>query len=638
MDKRVLLIDFDPVAAELTGALLATRGIPFTLARSHAELDRALAAGTPALVVIDPARPDENEGMRLCASLAERLGPAGRVPIILASRSLHGARWKALARDAGAELFLERPKDDRLLLAAAERAMGQAGAAPPVPAPAPSSLPSAVRTTAPPTAGAITTAGAQRIPPPAENELENMVDQMFAQWFADADAVAPQGAGSATGPRTGGVGPVVERGPTGSVATTARAAAVPASRDTGARTAAPSARNSGTGAAAALLERPEPAGADVERIPTGRVKSSATATLPSAAPPAVAPQHPGPTPGAALPASVAPHPGPTPGVALPASAAARPVPPVAGLPQVRPAPAPAPPAGPTLDAAPAVPGVNLKRPVAIAAAFALIGIGVAFVALQKFGGTQQQTADTAVSAPQEALPVDSQPAAEGPVVADATAANSPANEAKKPPVAPLPVPPTPTSPARPAAEAPPATRQARDAAPSTGEVALARPAPSAGAAPPAAPPAALTPPPTPWTTAPAATATPEAKAAPPVPQPEAEFIPDVVPDGTLPAAPAAPEASPARYVGPELIAASRATPTFPPGARQMRMSGQVRLQVKVRPDGSVGAVSVLSEPKPVAGFGKAAEAAVRQWRYRPATLGGRAVESEIAVVVNFSGE
>jgi TonB family protein len=124
----------------------------------------------------------------------------------------------------------------------------------------------------------------------------------------------------------------------------------------------------------------------------------------------------------------------------------------------------------------------------------------------------------------------------------------------------------------------------------------------------------------------------------PAPQPEAEFIPDLAPDGTITPGAIAGDATLARYVGPELITSTRATPIFPPGARQMRMSGQVKLQVKVRADGSVGAVSVLSEPKPVVGFGKAAEAAVRQWRYRPATMGSRAVESEIVVVVNFAGD
>ncbi len=634
MDKRVLLIDFDPVAAELTGALLATRGIPFTLARSHAELDRALAAGTPALVVIDPARPDENEGMRLCASLAERLGPARQVPIILASRSLHGARWKALARDAGAELFLERPKDDRLLLAAAERALGHAGSLPAVPTAAPSAAPPPVRTTSPASPGEITTASGQRTPPPPENELENMVDQMFAQWFADGDAVAPTGTGSATGPRTGGVASVPERGPTGAVATSARAAAAPVPRDTVATAATPSARNAGATVSAALLEQSGPAEADVERTPTGRVKSSAPTTSPIATPLTVSPRPALPlVPAVPRPAAGAPQPtGPVVGIAHSGPAVAKPIAPVAAPSKAQTAAVPASPVGPTAEVAPARPGFNLVRPVAIAAAVALIGIGVAFVALQKLGEPGEETADTAVAAPREAPPAGPQPAVEGPVVADAAAA--PAIEAKKPPATLPPVSSAPTPPARPAAETGLAPREAQGTPASTGNVVPARSVPSDGAAP---PPTASTPPP-PTLTESAVIATPATTAAPPVPQPEAEFIPDVAPDGTLPAAQTPPDASLARYVGPELIAASRATPVFPAGARQMRMSGQVKLQLKVRSDGSVGAVTVISEPKPVVGFGKAAESAVRQWRYRPATLGSRAVESEVVVVVNFSGE
>jgi protein TonB len=124
----------------------------------------------------------------------------------------------------------------------------------------------------------------------------------------------------------------------------------------------------------------------------------------------------------------------------------------------------------------------------------------------------------------------------------------------------------------------------------------------------------------------------------PVPEAEAEFIPDVAPDGTIPSVEPVPDAAEARYTGPVLIPSTRVAPVFPTAARQMKMTGQVKLQVKVRADGSVGSVSVLSEPKPAVGFGKAAEAAVRQWRYRPATLGSRAVESEVAVVVQFAGD
>ena len=599
MDKRILLIDFDPVAAELTGALLATRGIPFTLARNHAELDRALAAGPPALVVIDPARPDENEGMRLCASVAERLGPAGKVPIILASRSLHGARWKALARDAGAELFLERPKDDRLLLAAAERALSQAGDAPAPPQAVGTAVPDAARTAAPSTPGPSTTAVSQRTPPPPENELENMVDQMFAQWFAEGEGPAPSA-------------PVQPPAP----------ALAPAATRTSA-------------AAAAVLEAPAAVAADVDRAPTGSARPSVPAAAPSAAAPTFAPQvvasaapaapRPAGSTGPTGPMAVAARPAPT----GPAVASARPAPAARARPVAAPLAAPVPLAATAAQVAPAAPGTNLVRPLAIAAAVALIGLGVGFVVLQKAGGPEETAAETVVSAPRETPPpADQQPTGDAATVGSAAAA--PSGTTTNPPV-----PAAKLAPERPAV-APPLSAKAlpRTESPIQ-DVASVRPAP-ATPPPPTPPPAA-----SPSTAAAPVVATAPAEAtdrAVPYPEPEAEFIPDLAPDGTLPAAEVAGDATLARYVGPELIASTRATPAFPPGARQMRMSGQVKLQVKVRADGSVGAVTVLSEPKPAVGFGKAAETAVRQWRYRPATMGSRAVESEIVVVVNFAGD
>ena len=602
MDKRILLIDFDPVAAELTGALLATRGIPFTLARNQAELDRALAAGIPALVVIDPARPDENEGMRLCATVAERLAPAGRIPIILASRSLRGARWKALARDSGAELFLERPKDDRLLLAAAERALGQSAAAPVPPQTAQSAAPPPSRTTTPRVPGHTTAAVSTRTPPPPENELENMVDQMFAQWFADGEGPAASG-------------------PVSSPASSRAPATTPAASRT-------------AGAAVAVLEPPCVDAPEIDRAPTGNVRpgrSPAVADTASSvpAPPAQA----RPAPAVPRPAGSTAPTGPVDAVAPPPPAA---MPRLFATTQVATAAPLSPAAGRTAEAAPAGFRRSPMRPAAIAAAVALIGTGVAFVVMRSAGGPEGAAPETAVTDPRgtplpaarqsaerhqtasipEAIPGDGT-TRQMTNSADRSAAAVPSRSTREGLLSPL---------ESRRAESPvgdrAAVQPAPPKAPPVAPLAAAQATPSSSIAPPAA-----------VTTVPEATAPREA----PIPQPEPEFIPDVAPDGTLPAAEAA-SAAPARYVGPELIASSRATPAFPPGARQMRMSGQVKLQVKVRADGSVGAVSVLSEPKPVVGFGKAAETAVRQWRYRPATLGSRAVESGIVVVVNFAGD
>ncbi len=631
MDKRILLIDFDPVAAELTGALLATRGIPFTLARNHAELDRALTAGPPALVVIDPARPDETEGMRLCTKVAERLAAAGPVPMILASRSLRGPRWKAFARDAGAELFLERPQDDRLLLAAAERALNRAATAS-ASHPAGRSAPAAaLRPTAPAAPAAVTTTSAHRAPPPAENELENMVDQMFAQWFAEGDAPS----GSAAAP------------PAPPPARPAAAPSAPAP-------SAPAAvRPSGVGAAVLDAPRSAPAEAARGAVPAAKLAAAPTKTAPTPPAPALAAgpvalrssgvtAPTGPTGPAVAPSRSVPAP-PIPSRSAAAGSARATVDPSAAPPRTATAPAlatgPAPPAPAVPEPIASPSSSNLKRPLAITAAVALIAVGAGFVYFQ--GPRTGDGPGPVVPAPGVSGPVEPReaepipgPAANGAESSPATPAGTPRKEtaAIAPPPAPAkaePVRPAPQSPADGPPGGPDAVRPPEAAPP--------RPAP-------ALPPSVAPPP----AAAPAATGVPATAAAPldaatrpepaPVPEPEAEFIPDVAPDGTIPGVDSARDATAARYTGPEMIPSTRVTPAFPPAARQMKMTGQVKLQVKVRADGSVGAVTVLSEPKPAVGFGKAAAAAVRQWRYRPATLGDRAVESEITVVVHFAGD
>ncbi|MCU0252932.1 MAG: TonB family protein [Acidobacteria bacterium] len=628
LDKHVLLIDFDPVAAELTGALLATRGIPFALARNHAELDRALAGGPPALVVIDPARPDEAEGMRICASIAERLGSTGKVPIILASRSLAGPRWKALAREAGAELFLERPKDDRLLVAAAERALAQAAAAPPAPS-APTAAPATPRATAPRGSAVVTTASALRPPPPAENELENMVDQMFAQWFAEGE-----------GPDSTASGPL-------SVPPLPRSAAPAPAGPRPALAAAATAAPRTTGVGAAVLEPSLPPAPEV-----GRTRSAAT--TPAAAAPSPA------EPLAATPpaAPVAPRPAPAAATAIAAPPSGASAPTKTSRPAPAPhasaaAPAPAPPIPPTPFAAlpqPQAPASvsPLKRPLAIAAAVALIGVGAGALYLQKSGPAGGDTESVEVSSARPSLPLPAEPAGSPESSPERSEAPTSSTGGAAPRVAAATAPESPK--AAPATAAPAAAPGAgsRSEPSQQAQAVAARPAATtapASIAPPVAAPAASTTA-TP-ATLPPPTATPAAEAgaphgtpalAAPAPQADSEFIPDIAPDGTIPAADPSSDATLARYTAPQLIPSTRVSPAFPPGARQMRMTGQVKLQVKVRADGSVGAVTVLSEPKPAVGFGKAAETAVRQWRYRPATMGSRAVESEIVVVVNFAGE
>lgn len=74
-------------------------------------------------------------------------------------------------------------------------------------------------------------------------------------------------------------------------------------------------------------------------------------------------------------------------------------------------------------------------------------------------------------------------------------------------------------------------------------------------------------------------------------------------------------------------------PKYPEIARSMRASGNVVLQVTVGKDGAVKAVKVVSGH---ALLREAASSAVRQWRYRPATLNGQPTDTTLDVTVRFA--
>jgi TonB family protein len=73
-------------------------------------------------------------------------------------------------------------------------------------------------------------------------------------------------------------------------------------------------------------------------------------------------------------------------------------------------------------------------------------------------------------------------------------------------------------------------------------------------------------------------------------------------------------------------------PEYPLEARIARRAGIVTLHVVIGTDGDVQEVSQVSgDPT----LGKAAAAAVKQWKYKPMTANGKPVEVETDVVVNF---
>jgi protein TonB len=78
---------------------------------------------------------------------------------------------------------------------------------------------------------------------------------------------------------------------------------------------------------------------------------------------------------------------------------------------------------------------------------------------------------------------------------------------------------------------------------------------------------------------------------------------------------------------------NRVQPSYPPLARQTRISGTVRLHAIIGKNGNVEQLEVLSgHPLLV----QAALDAVRQWRYQPTTLNGDPVEVDTTIDVIFS--
>ena len=75
-------------------------------------------------------------------------------------------------------------------------------------------------------------------------------------------------------------------------------------------------------------------------------------------------------------------------------------------------------------------------------------------------------------------------------------------------------------------------------------------------------------------------------------------------------------------------------PTYPEAARKARMEGVVILEAIITASGSIEEVKVLKSVNPL--LDASAVRAVEQWRYKPATLNGRAVRVYLTVTVTFN--
>ncbi|MDQ7008048.1 MAG: TonB family protein [Acidobacteriota bacterium] len=113
MRQPVLVVDFDQRSLAAARKRLEDAGFACRCAGSAPELDAQLQAGTPPVVVLDPMLPGK-DGFKLCRELKRKQN--GAPVVIIFSRIFKGQRYRAMARDAGADLFLERPRDDHRLV------------------------------------------------------------------------------------------------------------------------------------------------------------------------------------------------------------------------------------------------------------------------------------------------------------------------------------------------------------------------------------------------------------------------------------------------------------------------------------------------------------------------------------------
>ncbi len=118
----------------------------------------------------------------------------------------------------------------------------------------------------------------------------------------------------------------------------------------------------------------------------------------------------------------------------------------------------------------------------------------------------------------------------------------------------------------------------------------------------------------------------------PIPQtlePQPQAPKPVVPQTAAPAAPPA-GVSDVEVVPAQVIRRTRVA--YPAGASTNKVEGAVELVATVRADGHVKDVKVVKGNPFLAA---AAISSVREWLYEPARLNGRAVESQVNVVLNF---
>ena len=100
-----------------------------------------------------------------------------------------------------------------------------------------------------------------------------------------------------------------------------------------------------------------------------------------------------------------------------------------------------------------------------------------------------------------------------------------------------------------------------------------------------------------------------------------------------PANPVARQAAPATNAAQHERLAEAIPPSYPALAQHMNVQGSVVLQAVISTDGAIQNLQVLKGPAILA---RAAEQAVREWKFKPIVQNGQAVESKATITVNFT--
>jgi len=82
----------------------------------------------------------------------------------------------------------------------------------------------------------------------------------------------------------------------------------------------------------------------------------------------------------------------------------------------------------------------------------------------------------------------------------------------------------------------------------------------------------------------------------------------------------------------EAVLISSVPPTYPAMARTQHVSGSVVVDALIEPNGRVSTMKVVSGP---AILQQAAMDAIKQWKYRPASLDGNPVAMHLTVTIQF---